>query len=127
VRFLPENLRATGETEQKDKLPAGGVKPYQIVLVGDAHGLAKVRVEALTSAESDAAMEALPVVPYGLRHIDGASGLLVEEGFAKLDLPEGAVAGTTSLTVTLSPSIDVALLESLAYTSSYPWAAWSRA
>src|SRR6185436_3609990 len=73
------------------------------------------------STESDAALLALPVVPYGLRRLDGASGLLVEEAFAKLELPEGAVPGTTSLSVTLSPSIDIALLESIAYTSSYPW------
>jgi len=60
-------------------------------------------------------------VPYGLRRLDGASGLLVEEAFAKLDLPDGAVDGATSLTVTLSPSIDISLLESIAFTSSYPW------
>jgi uncharacterized protein YfaS (alpha-2-macroglobulin family)/TolA-binding protein len=121
VRFAPDNLRATGDAERRDKIGPGAVKEYEIVLVGDAHGLAKVRAEALTPVESDAVVEALPVVPYGLRRVDGASGLLVDEAFAKLELPEGAADGTTSLTVTLSPSIDVALLESLAYTSTYPW------
>jgi tetratricopeptide (TPR) repeat protein len=121
VRFGPENLRATSDAEKRDKIGPGAVKEYEIVLVGDAHGLAKVRVEALTPVESDAAVEALPVIPYGLRRVDGGSGVLVEEAFVKLVLPEGALDGTTSATVTLSPSIDVALLESLAYTSSYPW------
>lgn len=121
VKFLPDRLRAEGSMERRERLPAGEVRPFEIVLSSDAHGAAKLEVQALTSVESDAAVVGLPIVPYGLRRLDGASGLLVEEAFTTLDLPEGAAEGATSLTITLAPSVDVSLLESLAYTASYPW------
>lgn len=114
-------MKSTGGADRTLTLGPGEVRPFDGPLSTSGHGLGKVRAEVLSSVESDAAEVAVPVIPYGLREIDGASGVLHEEGFADLVLPENAVDGTVSLTVTLSPSVNVSLLESLAYTMSYPW------
>ena len=121
VRFLPDGLRADGPTEAQARIAPGGVRPFEVHLTAGDALMAKLRVEALTTTESDAAVEALPVVAWGLPYVEGASGLLTEEAFAELKLPASPAPGTLSLTVMLSPSIDIALLESLAYTGSYPW------
>lgn len=121
VRFTADGARIGGAAESKVRLAPGAVRPFDARVETSGHGLSTLRVEALTEVESDAATQSVPVVPHGLRSVDGASGVLVEEAVAELDLPASWVDGTQSVTVSLAPSIDVALLESLAYTGSYPW------
>lgn len=121
LRFTAEGATVGDGAERKVTLRPGEVRPFDAKVDVTDHGVAKLRFDALSSVESDAAQIGLPVLPYGLRRLDGASGLLVDEGFATLDLPAHVVPGTVSLTVTLSPSIDVSLLESIAFTNSYPW------
>ncbi len=121
VRFSAEGATAGGETSATVKMSPGSVRTFESLLDGPAHGLAKFKVEALTAVESDAAVTALPIIPYGLRRLDGASGILTEEAYAELDLPASSVEGTPSIAVTLSPSADIALLESIAFNASYPW------
>ncbi len=120
------DLRATdaslaGASRSDVEIAPGSVTPYDLVLRAAAHGAGTLRAEVTSTVPGDAAVAALPVLPRGLRALDGASGTLVEEAFAELELPERFVPGTASLTVTLAPSIDVALLESLAYTASFPY------
>ncbi|MCG3136014.1 MAG: Outer membrane protein assembly factor BamD [Planctomycetes bacterium] len=121
VRFTPTALEGTGEAERRLRMAPGQVRALDGGLLAKDHGLGRLKIEALTPVESDAAEVGLPVLPFGLRRIDGASGMLVEEAFAELSLPESSVAGTTSVTVTISPSVDLSLLESLAFTGGYPW------
>ncbi|MCE9638301.1 MAG: tetratricopeptide repeat protein [Planctomycetes bacterium] len=121
LKFGADGLTVGGDAERQVKVRPGEVLPFDARLDAPAHGLGTVRIDALTSVESDAARFGLPILPWGLRRLDGASGTLVDDAFAELELPANAVAGTQMVTVTLSQSIDVALLESLAYTGSYPW------
>ncbi len=121
LRISAEGDPISGDQKHETDLPPGAVLSFDAALNASTAGPGRVRAEALTPIESDAAVVPLPVLPYGLRRLDGASGVLVEEAFAELTLPERIADGTAALVVTLSPSVDVSLLESLAYTSSYPY------
>ena len=111
----------TGSVRHQVEIPSGAVISYETPLSAVDHGIARVHASVATRASGDAAEAALPVLPRGLRRLDGASGSLTEEAFAELELPEDIVVGTASLVVTVAPAIDVSLIESLAYTSSYPY------
>lgn len=86
-----------------------------------------VRLEAeLTSPQGGDKVEAtLGTLPRGVRAVDGRTGLVsaakgdVVETF--FDVPEGAVAGATRLSVVLYPDLDAAILDGLAYLEVFPY------
>ncbi len=121
VSVAAEGDRVTGETKTDVEIAPGSVTSFEAALLAAGHGAARVRASVATTKSGDAAVTGLPVLPHGLRRLDGASGTLIDEAFAELELPAEIIDGTASLVVTMSPSIDLALLESLAYTASYPY------
>ncbi len=121
VTITSSGPAVTGDARYELDIAPGSVTAHDAALAASARGVARVRVSVATRTSGDAAETALPVLPRGLRRLDGASGTLVEEAFIELQAAADAVDGTTSLVVTLSPAIDVSLIESLAYTSSYPY------
>jgi len=93
----------------------------------DAAGAGPVRIEAQATSEAggDKVEVAFGTAPRGVRVVDGRSGAIstrggdVTETF--LDVPEGAVAGATRLTVVLYPGVDAAILDALTYLDLYPY------
>ena len=116
IRSTESTVAGTARYEME--IAPGSVTAHDATLGALAHGVARIRASVATRESGDAAEAALPVIPRGLRRLDGASGTLVEEAFAELTLAPNALDGTASLVVTLSPSLDISLIESLAYTSS---------
>jgi uncharacterized protein YfaS (alpha-2-macroglobulin family) len=88
-------------------------------------GAVRIEAEATSDAGSDRVEVAFGTAARGIRAIDGRSGVISTRGGdvteAFLDVPEGAVAGASRLTVVLYPGLDAAILDALTFLDVYPY------
>jgi alpha-2-macroglobulin len=84
---------------------------------------AKITAQALTDEESDALEIELPIHPPGISVRQARGGSIGGSGVASFSLsfPAGAVPGSRSLSIELSPSIAGSLLSALEYLTSFPY------
>lgn len=88
-----------------------------------APGTAVISASARTETDTDAVELSIPVVPYGLKREDGASGSIVGAGeaTASLTIPASANASGQSVRVQLAPSLAGSLLGAMDFLTSYPY------
>ncbi|HAB15521.1 MAG TPA: alpha-2-macroglobulin, partial [Verrucomicrobiales bacterium] len=101
-------------------VPAGGEARVDWQVRAEQSGEAKFTVVAKSPTLSDAMERRLPVVEYGLEQRVARSGKATTDVTIKLALPERRV-GPTDFTVTVTPSLAVAMLDALPYLADYPY------
>lgn len=84
---------------------------------------AKITGEALTNEESDALELTLPIHPQGIPLHDAKSGSIADSGAQTVSMsyPNGAVAGSRSLSIRLSSSVAGSIFGALEYLTSFPY------
>jgi len=88
----------------------------------DRAGETKLTVAAQAGVFSDAMERKFIVYEHGIEQLIARSGKLsAESGVVRFDMPGLRRAGSTSLRVTLSPSLAVTMLDSLPYLIDYPY------
>ena len=126
--WLREGQLATGEPTALE-VPANGEKRVDWRVRVEQPGTAKLKVvgrgeksAAQTAGLSDAMERTLPIFEHGLDQLVAESGK-VREGdvTVKLAIPKERQPGTTSLTVQVTPSLAVTMLDALPYLIDYPY------
>lgn len=105
-------------------IPAGGETRIDWKVSAPTTGQALLTVKALTDEESDAMELPVPVLPAGMRVGTGASVELSTQNDSKtmtLELPQGTDPTTSTLAITITPSLAGALLGSLDELVGYPY------
>jgi|GEM_PF-1769495 len=124
LRLRADGVALAGEDGPITVSPNGRALRDREVSAGAA---GPVRLEAeLTSAQGGDKVEAtLATLARGVRAVEGRTGLVSTAGGDGVetffDVPEGAVAGATRLTVVLYPDLDAAILDGLAYLEVFPY------
>ena len=85
-------------------------------------GSALLRLKAVSPEHSDGMERRLPVEAHGIEVFLGTAGKMTADELAlAIDLPGARADGTTSLSVELTPSLAVTMLDSLPYLVHYPY------
>jgi len=85
---------------------------------------ADLLVKALTDQESDAMEITLPVIPYGVKQTEAASGTISaqdQQQTASVNLPGDPAQAAQSLDISVNSSIAGSLFAALDYLTSYPY------
>jgi uncharacterized protein YfaS (alpha-2-macroglobulin family) len=118
-----EGVTLTGRVNGDAKIvdvPAMGETRVEWGVVADRAGAAKLRVTARGSAHGDAMEKSFTVYEHGIDKLVARSGKLRgAEALVRLDLP--AARRATSLSVQISPSLAVTMLDALPYLIDYPY------
>jgi hypothetical protein len=123
--------------EQTVRVPAGGEKRVEwSALVSRATSDATLKLEALTSEESDAMHLEIPVLPHGIDKFVAWNGSSDDKTTAGLeiardpdtlritrhiDLPAERIQSTARLTVVVNPSLAFAIRDAIPYMVDYPY------
>jgi hypothetical protein len=103
-------------------LPANGSASVDWVVRVTQPGEALLKLKAASPEHGDGMERRLSVHPYGIDALVSKSGKLKGEELAlTLELPAARAAGSTSLTVELTPSLAVTMLDALPYLVDYPY------
>lgn len=90
-------------------------------------GTAKITVTAQSTEDSDAMVKSYPVIPHGIEKFIAESVVVKSaqqeqvKKFFTLNVPKERVEESTSLRLTLSPSLASAMLDALPYLADYPY------
>ncbi len=107
-------------------VPSGGEKtidlPFEVIGTGEVEFSAILA----TPQESDGLIRSLPSLPFGLDRYIGAAGIAIDaDGFSSdgwsFVVPELSDQASRSLSVDLTPSPAIALIESLPYLVQFPY------
>jgi uncharacterized protein YfaS (alpha-2-macroglobulin family) len=85
---------------------------------------ATLTAKALTNEESDAMELTLPVVPFGVKLSEAASGSIADpagEATQSFTFPAGTEPSSHNLTLSVTPSLAGAILGALQYLTTYPY------
>ncbi len=82
---------------------------------------AKFTVKALTSGESDAVLDKIPLLAHGYKNVDAKAGSTDDNLTLTFILPEKASGESAELKINLSPSLAGSLMGALDYLAAYPY------
>lgn len=105
-------------------VPAHGEERYDLLFFSDVPGTAElsVKIQVEKSDLSDAVRMTWPVYDHGIDKFLAVSGKARgDQAIVSLDLPEQRRAGTTRMSVTVTPSMAVTMLDALPYLLDYPY------
>ncbi len=111
------------------EVPANGQKRVDWSVSANQAGTATIKVSALTNKKglSDAMEKTYPVIPHGIEKFI-AQSLVLRGGDAaeqtaslNLTIPKERIKESTSLRLTVSPSLAANLLDALPYLADYPY------
>ena len=113
----PENIHRSPLS-----VPAGGERRVDWVVRPQKAGEAKITVTARAGTQSDAMQRSYPVFEHGIEKFLAISGKVRgDEVTVALDLPIERKPGSTSMTVQITPSLAVTMLDALPYLVHYPY------
>ncbi|MDD5598223.1 MAG: alpha-2-macroglobulin family protein, partial [Victivallaceae bacterium] len=118
LEIQEEYLRLLSPSEQKVQIGAGGEKRLDWQVRAFKTGEAVITVKSFCGKESDAVELKLPVAVKGISKQTASSGALNGEkrdAAVKVDIPGKLRDGSAKLTVNLSPSVALALVDALPY------------
>jgi hypothetical protein len=85
-------------------------------------GTATLKLAALGEESADAIEQTLPVYPHGIEAFVNLTGKLEQDELAlMLELPRERRSDSTTLEVTIAPSLAVTMLDALPYLADYPY------
>lgn len=124
VEVKAEGLEAPGEAARVQV----GAQSSAVVdrdATAAVHGAARVEVSATGARGGDRTEARLPVLPRGVREVQGQAGLLDASGGGtqrvSLEVPADTVPGTTRLVLMLQPGVDAALLDGVLALDAFPY------
>ncbi len=111
------------------EVPANGQKRVDWAVSAQRAGTATIKVSALSNKKgvSDAMQKTYPVIPHGIEKFIAKSFVLRSDGGAEqsaalnLTIPKERIKETTSLRLTVSPSLAANLLDALPYLADYSY------
>lgn len=107
---------------RKVTIPANGQVRVDWTVEARAPGTATLKLSALGETHSDAVERTLPIHAHGIEAFVDLAGKLEEGALAlALELPKERGAGSTRLTISVSPSLAVTMLDALPYLADYPY------
>ncbi|MFA7185858.1 MAG: alpha-2-macroglobulin family protein, partial [Victivallales bacterium] len=118
LEIQEECLRLLGKPEQKIQIGAGEEKRFEWQVRAVKAGDAAVTVKSFCGKESDAVELRVPVAVKGIDKQAASSGVLSgkkQDASVKVDIPAKLREGSAKLTVNLSPSIAMAMVDALPY------------
>jgi len=116
--LVEENPRPGGPTILK----ASGEARVDWVVSIRQPGQARLRVTARSDKYADAMEKSYPIYEHGIEKLITRSGKVRgDEATVKLDLPKERKPESTTLTVQVTPSLAVTMLEALPYLIDYPY------
>jgi hypothetical protein len=129
---VEESVSLAGSTCFRKPLPPRPARTFHLghgdagrsewSLAPDGFGACVLHDEVRSPVESDAIELSLPVLPYGVRERQAASGAVTGgEASWKFEVPADAVGGTAKLTLVLTPSIATAVLDGIRYLDAFPY------
>jgi alpha-2-macroglobulin len=121
VDIAAGNVDLAGSTSTSATIRDGGADVFEWRLNAESIGLARLEATARSGRGSDAIRHGFRTLPYGLRHLDGRSGVVDGEALEVLDRPEDVIPGTLRFVLTLSPDVDGSLLEGIGYLERFPY------
>ena len=87
-------------------------------------GNAVLTAKALTNEESDALVQTLPILPYGVKQRSASAGVMFSgagQNQWSYRYPDGTDPSAHQLTITVAPSVAGTVFSALDYLTSYPW------
>lgn len=103
-------------------LPGGQTRRVAWTARAQAPGEAGIRVTAQGGDAADSVSVRVPVHPYGVHRHSGFAGRSEADHLrVEVDLPANRQAGTTEMTVTVSPSVATAILDALPFLVEFPY------
>jgi len=105
------------------EVPAHGQARADWAVAAQKAGLAKINVQAGTGKLSDAMEKTYPVIPHGIEKFV-AQSLALKDGGEKtlsISIPKERIKESSSLRLSLSPSLAGNLMDALPYLADYPY------
>jgi uncharacterized protein YfaS (alpha-2-macroglobulin family) len=128
VMHVRPSLTAGGlELEEPSKetpvdVPANGETRVDWRVVVAHAGTAKLNVTGRGEQYADAMEKSFPIYEHGIDKLIAKSGRMRgEEALIRLDLPAERRAGSTDVTIQVTPSLAVTMLDALPYLIDYPY------
>ncbi|MBC7473976.1 MAG: hypothetical protein H7263_06760, partial [Candidatus Sericytochromatia bacterium] len=120
---LGDALENTQPQKVSVTVPAKGEKRIDWRVKVKKEGNVKITMQALTDKESDAVQMSFPVYIHGIEKYIAKNGILKNETSRNIDLviPKERKKGSTTLDITLSPSVMSAIMEAIPYLATYPY------
>ena len=117
---------ATGQRslheDQPVDVPANGETRVDWVMSVEAPGTASLQVSARGDKFSDAMEKTFPIYDHGIDKLIAKSGRMRgDDAVIKLDLPAERRVGSTNVTIQVTPSLAVTMLDALPYLIDYPY------
>ncbi|HTG45377.1 MAG TPA: alpha-2-macroglobulin family protein, partial [Verrucomicrobiae bacterium] len=122
VRLETEGIGQPDNNSQSLWVQAGAEGRVNWTLHPSQAGEIKLKTQVRAGRFADAMERKLTVYEHGLEKFVAVSGKArIGDALARLDLPAERKAGSTSLTIQVTPSLAVAMLEALPYLVAYPY------
>ncbi|MBK6896672.1 MAG: tetratricopeptide repeat protein [Alphaproteobacteria bacterium] len=108
------------------KVPANGQTRVDWAVFAKDAGTAKITVTARGQKNADAMEKTFPVIPHGIEKFIAQAAILKseygkQERELKISIPKERIKESTSLQITISPSMAANLLDALPYLADYPY------
>lgn len=116
-----EGVEVTTTSGGATPLEPGGVQAIDWSLQGPRAGGLLLTGETSGGAFADAAESRLRALPYGIPWRDGWAGSVKGSATTPIDLPANAVPGSVQLLVSIAPTLDSAIVESIAWLQDFPY------
>jgi uncharacterized protein YfaS (alpha-2-macroglobulin family) len=117
----PSGMRSHHDDPPVD-VPANGETRVDWVMSVQAPGTASLQVSARREKFSDAMEKTFPIYDHGIDKLIAKSGRMRgDDAVIKLDLPAERRVGSTNVTIQVTPSLAVTMLDALPYLIDYPY------
>lgn len=119
---MKDGVVIKGERAGSVTVPANGEARVDWAVTATAEGAAKLKVTGISGKYADAMEKTYVVHEHGIEKFIGKSGKVRGDAATlKFDLPKERKAGSTTLSVSVAPSIAVTMLDALPYLADYPY------
>ena len=103
-------------------VPSHGHKTVAWSLTATTNGFAKLRVTAASEKWGDAMERTLPIYEHGIEKLESTTGkALAGDAGGAVVIPAERKPGSTTFTVSITPSLAASMLDALPYLADYPY------
>lgn len=122
LRGYKDGDRVRRGSPRAKSVPAGGSWRVDWVAAIDAAGEARIQVSARAGKHNDAMERSYPIYEHGIEKFVARSGKIdADDATITLELPGARKADSTRMSIQVTPSIAVTMLDALPYLIDYPY------
>lgn len=114
-------LALKGATERQAAIVSGGVAKVDFDVAAEQVGKGQLTLTATSPQGGDALELSVPVLPHGTPDVVTQTGISTSDTTLTVEVPAGAVPGTTTLSIDLTPTPLGAVAAALDYLRQYPY------